>query len=267
MKNNKLSGDLQGKVVIVTGASGGIGRAAAIRLAQEGMRLTLAARRKDVLDVVAEEVRARGGTALPLKTDITQRSEIQSMLQATLETWGRVDVLINNAGIEKDQPFATLDPELIQQEIATNLVGSIDCAQLALQVMLKQGSGHIINIASLGGLVAIPRSVIYSTTKFGLVGFSDALRRFARPYGVQVTTFCPGYVATDLTPDLSKVSHGMPTSRSYRGLMQPEYIAEKLTAVIRKPRGRVILPSSWAVLIIAAQLFPGLTDRMIHLFE
>ena len=255
------------KVVIITGASGGIGKAAAYRLAKDGYQITLAARRMELLEQIAEDINNKGGRAIAQEADVSNLPSIQEVMRATVDHWGKIDVLLNNAGVEVDQPFHQMDPDLIQKEISINLIGMIETAQLALQVMIRQGNGHIINVASLAGFVAIPRSTIYSTTKFGVVGFSDGLRRYCRPYGIAVTTFCPGYVATDLTPGLSSVSRGEPSARKYRGLMQPGFIADKLAQVIQKPRRRVILPASWSFLIYAAQLFPGLTDRLIHHFE
>ncbi|MBE3066121.1 MAG: SDR family oxidoreductase, partial [Chloroflexi bacterium] len=166
-----------GKVVIITGASSGIGAAVARRLAHDGMRLTLAARRLDRLEQVAAEVEALGGEALVVQTDVRNRDELQRMVQTTLDRWGHIDVLLNNAGLGHDKPLIRIKPEKIRDEIHINLIAVIECAQVVLPVMLHQKSGHIINVASMAGLIATPGSTIYSATKFGVNGFSDALRR------------------------------------------------------------------------------------------
>ena len=135
------------KVVIITGASSGIGAAVARRLAREGMRLTLAARRLDRLEQVAVEVEALGGEALIVQTDVRNHDELEQLVQATLNKWGCIDVLLNNAGVGHDRLLLRSRSERIRDEIHINLIAVIECAQLVLPVMLRQKSGHIINVA------------------------------------------------------------------------------------------------------------------------
>jgi short-subunit dehydrogenase len=251
------------KVIIITGASSGIGKATALRLAREGMSLTLAARRRDELEQVAARVRAAGGQALVAPMDVTDHAAIHAMVQSTLDQWGRVDVLVNNAGMGYSARVADLEPDRVREQISVNLIGVIECAQAVLPAMFKQSSGHIVNIASIAGLIATPRSSTYAATKFGVVGFSDALRRELRGAGVRVTTFCPGFVATGFSPRLKRIMEGQSNAPRLPGVMRPEYVAERIAGVIHHPRSRVIVPRGWGLLAAFAQAFPWLTDAVL----
>jgi short-subunit dehydrogenase len=258
---------INSKVVIITGASSGIGAAVARRLARDGFRLTLAARRLDMLERVAAEVEALGGEALVVQTDVRNRDELQRMVQLTHERWGRIDVLLNNAGLGHDRLLIRTRPERIYEEIHINLIAVIECAQLVLPVMLRQKSGHIINVASLAGLIAMPGGTVYSASKFGVNGFSDTLRRELRGFGIHVSVFCPGYTPMEISPELKAIADGLPDAPRVPGLMPITYVADWIARLIRYPHRRVIIPPSWKFLVIIAFLFPGLADAMIPLFQ
>jgi short-subunit dehydrogenase len=253
---------------IVTGASSGIGEATARRLARDGMRVTLAARQQDQLERVAREIEAGGGQALIAPTDVRDRAAIHRMVQATLDRWGRVDVLINNAGLGYSARVVDLDPDQLRDQVSVNLVAVIECAQAVLPTMMRQESGHIVNVASIAGLVGLPGSSTYSATKSAVISFSDALRREVRTSGIHVTALCPGFVATNFSPRLKKIAEGRPDarraakSRAQRlpGVMQAEYVAERIAEIIRRPRRRVIIPPGWGLLVACARAFPWVTD-------
>lgn len=188
------------KVILITGASSGIGEGLARHLGGEGTRLALAARRTDRLEKLAEEIRRAGGEALVLTVDVTRRQDIQHMLQVTLERWGRVDVLFNNAGVSFDEGLVNTEPEVIHAELMVNLEAVILCAKEVLPIMLRQKSGHIINNSSLSGLIATPGNSIYSASKYGVVGFSEALRRELHGSGVECLRLLSGlYPLRDLS--------------------------------------------------------------------
>jgi short-subunit dehydrogenase len=254
-------------VIIITGASSGIGAAAARRFARDGLCLTLAARRVDRLQGIAGDVEKLGGEALSVQTDVTDRADINRMVQSTLDRWGRVDVLLNNAGLSFDEPLADLEPDKIRAEVQVNLIAVIECAQAVLPVMLRQKSGHIINVASIEGLIATPGSSVYCATKFGVFGFSDALRRQLRGTGIHVSAFCPGYTPSELTPRLKAIVEGRPDAIHHPGLMPTEYVADQIARLARHPRRLVILPRSWSVLVLVAFLFPGVADKLVSKFK
>jgi short-subunit dehydrogenase len=252
------------KVVIITGASSGIGAAVAKRLGQDGMRLTLAARRTDRLQAVAEEVRASGGEALVLQTDVTRQVDLDAMLAATLERWGRVDVLFNNAGMGVDRSFVDLTPDQIARAVNLNLLAVMTCAHTVLPVMLKQKSGHIINTSSLAGLVAV--STVYTGTKFGVVGFSDGLRRELLKTGVHVSAFCPGFTPSEISEDLKAHYENRPEAPRFPGLMSNQYVADQVAFLVDHPRRIFAIPKSWRFLVQLAYVAPWLADLLYPLF-
>jgi short-subunit dehydrogenase len=254
-------------VIIITGASSGIGAAAARRFGREGVCLTLAARRADRLQGIAGEIGKLGSEALVVQTDVTDRADIHRMVQSTLDRWGRVDVLLNNAGISFDEPLVDLEPDKIRTEVQVNLIGVIECAQAVLPAMLGQKSGHIINVASLEGLIATPGSTVYCATKFGVFGFSDSLRRQLRGTGVHVSALCPGYTPSELTPRLKAVVEGRPDAPHHPGMMPTEYVADQIVRLAHHPRRLVVLPRSWSVLVLVSFLFPGTADALVSKFK
>lgn len=254
------------KVVIITGASSGIGAATAKRLARDGMKLTLAARREDRLKEVATEVAALGGEALIVVADIRNNEDIQKVIKATLDRWGRVDVLLNNAGMGHDKSLTYTKVEKIRMEVHLNLIAVIECAQAVVPVMLKQKSGHIINVASIAGLVGVPGSTIYCATKFGVNGFTDALHRELLGTGIHVSAFCPGFTPTELSPDLKAHAEGKADAPRVPGIMPVAYVADQIARLIYRPRLRVIIPRSWSLLVWLANTFPALADKLLFMF-
>jgi len=262
------------KSVIITGASSGIGEATARRLAREGMRVTLAARRRDQLERVAAAIEAEGkpippgpataGQVYVVPTDVRDRAAIHHLVEATLSRWGRIDVLINNAGLGFSQRVVDLDPERLREQVNVNLVGVIECAQAVLPAMMAQQSGHIINVASIAGLIGLPGSSVYSATKYAVNGFSDALYREVRSYGIHVTALCPGFVATNFFNPRSKDLTEQPSRPEHLpGMMQADYVAARIAALIRHPRRRLIIPPGWGILVWIAQTFPWIADAVL----
>jgi short-subunit dehydrogenase len=226
------------------------------------MRLTLAARRTDRLKQVAAEVEALSAEYILLPTDVRNPAAIQCMVQATLDRWGRIDVLFNNAGVGHDKTLVDTPPEKIRNQIHVNFTSVIECAQAVLPTMLKQRSGHIINVSSLAGLVGTPGGTIYSATKFGVNGFSEALHRELLGTGVHVSAFCPGFTPSEITPSLKAIAEGSPNAPRIPGLMPITYVADQVARLIQRPRLRVTIPPSWRILIVGAYFFPGLADMV-----
>lgn len=254
---------LDRKVAIITGASSGIGAALAERLARDNWKITLAARRIERLEQVASKVVQLGGQALVLPTDVGNLDDQQKMVQATLDTWGGIDVLVNNAGLSHNRFLIRTRPEWIRTEIQTNLVAVIECSRAVLPTMLRKKSGHIVNVASLAGFVATPGGTIYGASKFGVIGFSDALRRELRGSGIHVSAFCPGFTPSELSPNLKGLAEGQPGVRRPPGLMPVSYVADQAAWLIRHPRRRLIIPRTWKLLVLVATLFPGIPDAFL----
>lgn len=196
----RAAGFYRGKVVILTGASRGIGRALAYALAARGAHLVLAARRKDQLIAVADRCRALNLDieVMTVPTDVADPAALEHLAAATLERFGRVDILISNAGIIQGGSITSFEPEQIERQIQVNLLSAIRLTQLVLRPMLERRRGHIVLMASAAGRHTVPYFIPYGVTKHGLVGFGEGLRRELAGSGVRVLTVNPGFTATDI---------------------------------------------------------------------
>lgn len=234
-------------VVVITGASSGIGEATARRLARDGHSLVLAARRIELLERLVSELRV---PALAVSTDVSDPAALEALAEAAVARFGQIDVWINNAGLRQWTGWLESSAEEVQKLIAVNLTGAVMGARAALRHMIPAGRGHIINVSSVAGYVAT--SSLYSATKFGLRGHTDAIRRELAPLGIQVSLLSPGFIKTEMTRD---VPFPMPG---------PEAVAEAVVSLMRRPRREVIVPGWYRVLIGLAGLFPWLTDYVVR---
>jgi NADP-dependent 3-hydroxy acid dehydrogenase YdfG len=191
--------DLTGRAAIVTGASSGIGDATAHRLAQEGMSVALAARREERLEALKAEIEADGGTALVCPTDVTDRAQVKALAEATREAFGRIDVLVNNAGIMPLSLMESLHEDEWEQMVDVNVKGVLHAVGAVLPTMLEQERGHIVNISSVAGRRTFPGSAVYSGTKFFVRALSEQMRNELAPsHNIRVTSIEPGAVETEL---------------------------------------------------------------------
>lgn len=242
-----------GSVAVITGASSGIGAAIAVRFARAGMRVALAARRRDLLVQVADQVRAAGGEALVLPTDMSEAGAIDRMVADTIQAWGRIDVLVANAGIGQGGPLHKLSDEALVRQIDVNVLGVIRSARAVLPVMFEQGRGHIIPIASVAGEVSGPGAGIYSATKAAVLRFSEGLRRELGPRGITVSTVLPGFIETEMTR-----GNGLPFK-----MAQPAIVADAVYRLLARPRRRVVVPGWYRLAIGLNRWFPGLVDQVV----
>jgi NAD(P)-dependent dehydrogenase (short-subunit alcohol dehydrogenase family) len=185
------------QVALVTGASRGIGRGVALALARAGADVALAARTVPDLDTVASQIQALGRQALVVPADVRDDRSVHVMVETTLERYGRLDVLVNNAGLGHFGPVDELTLEQFDEMLGVNLRGPFLCTRAVVPAMKRQGSGAILNIASVAGLVANPNLAGYNATKFGLMGLSEACMLELRHFGIKVATICPGSTATE----------------------------------------------------------------------
>ena len=244
--------DLQGKVAVVTGASSGIGWATAWALARSGATVVAAARREERLSALVSAVHERGGAALAVACDVTDRSSVEALRDRVVSSYGRCDVLVNNAGVPGGGDFATLPIERIEEVIRTNFVGVVYGTKAFVPGMLERGSGHIVNVASLAGRFAVPGSAVYSATKHAVVAFSEALYFELHDRGVVVTVVNPGLVATERFPHTDAIEKG-------RRVLQPERIARVIVDVVRRGKGpEVSVPRALAALQAVRVLTPPL---------
>lgn len=206
-----------GQVVVITGASAGIGRSLALQLADEGAKVVLAARRVDRLEQVAAECRERGGEALAVRTDVSDEMQCKTLIEKAVETFGRLDMLINNAGLAVTALFEEFpDLQLFKHTMDVNFYGSVHCSYNALHY-LKQTRGRILAISSLGGKAALPYNTPYIASKYAMHGFYDALRMELLQHGVSVTIICPSWVRTEFH-EVQMDKDGVPKGVSGRAL-------------------------------------------------
>ena len=251
--------NLKGKVVLITGASSGFGAEAAALFAKEGAKVVLAARRLDRLQKLVDEIQDQGGEALAVPVDVANVDEIDVMVQSTLDFYGKIDILFNNAGFGRLDWLENLDIKRdIETQIAVNLTGLIQVTHAVLPHMLKEGSGHIINMSSVAGYTAPPLYSIYAATKFGVRGFTDALRREVRHLGIYVSAIYPATTEFgDHTGDnIIKRSMKTPTWMQ----MTSEFVAEQVVKIAKRPRRKLVIPWSFGVIIWFNDHFPRISD-------
>ena len=193
MKNN-----ISGKVVVITGASSGIGLATAKMLASQGAIVSLAARRADKLENLVKEIEAEGGTARAFATDVSKRADVDSLIAGTIAAFGRIDVLFNNAGIMPVSMLENLHYEEWEQMIDINIKGVLYGIGAALPHFKAQKSGHFINVSSVAGHQVAPSSSVYSATKFAVRAISEGLRQEVKPYNVRTSIISPGLTESEL---------------------------------------------------------------------
>ncbi len=194
---------LADQVAVVTGSSRGIGKATAIALATEGAKVVVNyARSSEAAEAVVAEIEGIGGEAIALQADVSKADQVDAMIKATMDKFGRIDVLVNNAGITRDTLLLRMKPEDWQAVIDLNLTGVFLCTRAVSKIMLKQRSGRIVNISSVAGLMGNPGQANYSAAKAGVIGFTKTIAKELAPRGVTANVVAPGFIATDMTGDL-----------------------------------------------------------------
>jgi len=193
-----MSNNIEGKVVVITGASSGLGEATARHLSAQGANLVLGARRVDRLNTLADKLSGNGGKAIALETDVTQREQVKRLVDAAVQTYGRIDVVINNAGLMPQSLLESLMVDDWDRMIDVNIKGVLYGIAAALPYMKEQKSGHIINVSSVAGHKVGPGGAVYSATKHAVLALSEGLRQEVKPYNIRTTVISPGAVATEL---------------------------------------------------------------------
>jgi short-subunit dehydrogenase len=240
--------ELRGAVAVVTGASAGIGRATALALAREGADVVVSARRRDMLEDLAGEIGRLGRRALVVPCDVGERDHVDALARATRGEFGRVDVLVNNAGIPGGGRFESISVEQAERVIRVNYLGVVYATKAFLPMMLEARRGHVVNVASLAGRFALPGSAVYSSTKHAVVAFSEALYFELGQKGIVVTAVNPGLVATAGFP------HDDARERRVGRVMRPEEIAELIVRVVRTGKGPEVSKPRWLAAMQAVRV-------------
>jgi short-subunit dehydrogenase len=253
---------LKNKVVLITGASSGFGKDAAHLFAEQGAQVILAARRLDRLQILANEIHKAGGRAFSVPVDVSQRNEIDLMVRTVMEIYERVDILFNNAGfgsmkwLEKLEPFRD-----IETQIQVNLTGQIQVTRAVLPHMLKRRSGHIINMSSIAGWLAAPSYTVYAATKYGVRGFTNALRREVGPFNIKVSGIYPGPARTEFGWRIGNKNR----PKWYDMFFIPaEDVSRRVVKLARHPRRAVFIPWWFGLIAWGENHFPGIADWIIR---
>jgi NADP-dependent 3-hydroxy acid dehydrogenase YdfG len=230
-----MPNSLDGTVALITGASSGIGEATARSLAAEGAKVALAARRIERLESLASELRDQGRTALPIEADMTDREQIAAAVERTVGELGRLDILVNNAGVMLLAPFSSDQIAETRQMVETNLLGAMTATEVFLG-QLREGGGDLVNISSVAGRTARPGNSVYAATKWGLGGWSEALRQELQP-DVRVMLIEPGAVATELTDHITDAGAKQAAEQLYDEVaITADDIAEVIAFAVGRPR-------------------------------
>ena len=248
------------KVIVITGASSGIGEASAEEFAKRGANIVLVARRKDKLEKVEKSLTKYPVKILSLICDVSEKEQVKKMVEKVLETFPQVDVLINNAGFVIYGKVEELSIEDVESQMQTNYFGTIYCTKLFLPHFLKQNSGHIVNVASVGGSFGVPGIATYCATKFALLGFSEGLHHELHETNVGVTVVSPIMVRTNLFDhpsfkNFTKYATGISLSA--------ETVAKAVLKAADSPRLEIVVPSVVRIGIWFKQTFPFIVNPII----
>ena len=231
-----MSKNIEGKVVVITGASSGLGEATARHLSAEGATVVLAARRTNRIKSLADEINDNGGKALAFTTDVTELEQIKKLVDKAVEEFGRVDVMLNNAGLMPLSPLERLKVDEWNQLIDVNIKGVLNGIAAALPFMKEQRSGHFINVSSVAGHVVIPGGVVYCATKHAVRAISEGLRKEVKPYNIRTTIISPGAVATELPDSISEDDIAAEMHKFYEEYAIPaDSFARAVAFVISEP--------------------------------
>ena len=238
--------ELRGSIGILTGASRGLGVYIAEALTRKGVSLALAARSEDELKETQARIERLGGRAISVSTDVGKMRDLQTLVERTESELGPIDLVVNNAGIEKYSHYQDLDPEVIEKTLRINLWAPEVLTRLTIPGMIERRRGHIVNVASVAGKTAVPYNSIYSSSKHGLVGFSWSLREEVKSYGVGVSVVCPGFVA-----DSGMFHHWSQGKKppSVSQSVKPEKVADAVVHAVEADKAEIIVAKGLAKIV------------------
>ncbi|MBI2546521.1 SDR family oxidoreductase [Candidatus Woesearchaeota archaeon] len=223
-----MKGALHNKVVIITGASSGIGAATAVRVAQEGAAVVITARNLKGLDAVAQTIRKAKGNVMSIKVDVCSENDIKDMISIVKNKLGRIDAIVNNAGVFYTGAVDEIETDKLDEMLTVNLRGLYLCCKYAAKVMKRQKYGHIINISSLNGRLGKPERSAYAASKFGVTGISESIAEELKPFKIKVSLICPGAVETPM-------HFKRKTRAELARMLKPEDVAELIMLMLKMP--------------------------------
>lgn len=255
------------KVAIVTGGASGIGKSICIYLAQRGTRVIIADQNLEMAQETEQFITSKGGNAKALHLDVSNPVDMKSLIENTVNDYGQIDYLFNNAGIGINGEFQDMNLEHWQRILDVNLWGTIYGCHYVYPIMINQGFGHIINVSSLGGLIPGGLMTSYSAAKHAVVGFSLTLRAEAKQYGIKVNALCPGYLDTPIHKTAPNVSDFMNSEKNTKmnaviKYPTPDDCINQMMRGVRKNKGIIVSPTKYKVFWWIHRLLPGLIPIM-----
>ncbi|MCB2220040.1 MAG: SDR family oxidoreductase [Bacteroidetes bacterium] len=254
---------MKGKVVVITGASSGIGKQLAIQFGKKGANVVLAARSLDKLEEVKKQFEA--DKVLSVKTDVSKESDCRMLIQQTIDTFGTIDILINNAGISMRALFEEMDIKVLKQLMDVNFYGSVYCTKFALPYLL-QSRGSVVGVSSIAGYKGLPGRTGYSASKFALQGFLEVLRIENMKKGLHVLIACPGFTASNIR-NTSLTADGTQQGESPRDeakMMSAEEVAARIISAVEKRKHRLTLTTQGKLTVMLNKFFPRFMDKMVY---
>ena len=256
---------LQNKIIIITGASSGIGEACAIAFSNQGASVVLAARNIEKLNKIVAKIAQKGGNALAVQCDIRLEQDCQNLIQQTLAKYQRIDVLINNAGLSMRALFKDLDLEVMSELMQTNFWGAVYCTKFALPHILKT-KGSIIAVNSWAGFTGLPARTAYTASKFALLGFMESLRVENLKTGIHVGSIFPGYTASNIRNNALN-AEGFPqqdTPLDESKLMQATEVADYIVKMVQQRRKYHVITLTGKLMYWINKIFPNFVDRQVY---
>jgi len=255
---------MKNKIVIVTGASSGIGKATALRFAQKGAHLVLAARSVAKLNILLEQLTPFGVEVLIVPTDVSKEADCKNLMDKALEKFGRIDVLVNNAGISMRAAFADLELDVLKKVMDVNFWGTVFCTRYAMGSILKS-KGSIVGVSSIAGYKGLPGRTGYSSSKFAMHGFLESVRIENLKKGIHVLIACPGFTASNIrnTALDSNGSVQGETPRDEQKMMQPEEVAKAIVIAVEKRKDRLTLTTNGKLTVFLNKFFPKMVDKLV----
>jgi len=256
---------MKDKIIIITGASSGIGKALAFECAGRGAKLCLGARDGEKLTMIRERLKEAGTEVIILKTDVTKKEDCRSLVEAAVSHFGRVDILINNAGISMRALFEEVDLDVIKKVMDTNFWGTVYCTKFSLPYLIRSG-GSLVGVSSVAGYKGLPGRAGYSASKFAMQGFLEVIRIENRRKGVHVLIACPGFTASNIrnTALAKDGSQQGESPRDETSMMTAEEVAQHICHAIEKRKHRITLTLQGKMTVWLNKFCPGFMDRLVY---
>lgn len=256
---------MKDKVVIITGASSGIGLALAKEFAAQGSMVVMAARREDQLKELADDIRKTGAEVLPVRTDVSQDNDCKNLINQAVEKYGRVDVLINNAGISMRALFQDLELTVVKKVMDVNFWGTVQCTHYAFPHLLKS-HGSVVGVSSIAGFKGLPGRTGYSASKSAMHGFLDVIRVETRKQGLHVLLACPGFTSSNIrkTALVEDGTQQGETPRDENKMMSAEEVARHIYRAVVKRKRTLILTNEGKMTVLLNKCFPRIMDRIVY---